>query len=84
MVSLETSYHLTETSVKACQIHQENIENGEWLYEFLSAATVDDLPDTDVAVAYFGSGYIGRSVGALRKCAAYKEILVSNDCASDI
>ena len=61
---LETSCRLTETSVKACQIQQENIESGEWLYDFLSVAAMDDLPDTDAAVAYFSSGYIARSVGS--------------------
>ena len=81
---LETSSRLRETLVKACQIQQKNIESGEWLYNFLSAAAMDELPDTDAAVAYFVSGYIGRSVGTLRKCAACKEMLVSKDCASDI
>ena len=81
---LQASSQLTETSVEACQMHQGNIESEEWLYEFLSAALVDDLPDTDAAVAYFVSGYIGRSVSALRKCGACKNMLVFNDCTPAI
>ena len=50
----------------------------------VSAALVDDLPDTDAAVAYFVSGYIGRSVSALRKCGACKNMLVFNDCTPAI
>ena len=82
--TLETSCRLTVTSVKACKIQQENIESGEWLYDFLSAVVMDDFLDTDAAVAYFASGYILRFVGTLRKCAAWEEMLVSNDCVPDI
>ena len=48
----------------------------EWLREVLSSVSLDDLSDNDANVAFFVSGYIGRSISRQRKCAACKELLV--------
>lgn len=50
-----------------------------WLVEFLSAVSLDDLTEVDANVAYFVSGYIGRSISRRRKCYSCKELLVKRD-----
>ena len=51
-----------------------------WLSDFLTPIGLDDISQSNSAVAYFVAGYIGRSTARRRKCTACKEILVmSND-----
>ena len=53
---------------------------GSWLFEFLQNMSVDDLSDSDAAVSYYVSGYIGRAISRRRHCLECKNILVlSND-----
>ena len=52
-----------------------------WLHPFFMKREVDNLQEmceSDANVTFFVSGYIGRSIGHRRKCAACKDILLVN------
>ena len=51
----------------------------DWLHAFFIECEVDNLQEmceSDANVSFFVSGYIGRSIGRWRKCAACKDILL--------
>ena len=55
------------------------VENFLWLENFLTEVTSDDLSENDANVAFFVSGYIGRSITRRRKCASCKELLIKSN-----
>jgi len=56
-----------------------------WLVEYLLAvASLDEMPQSDAAVTYYVSGYIGRSISRRRKCTACTEMLVNSVNVPDI
>ena len=68
----------SEGDVESCSAINDS--ETAWLSDFLTSITLDDVAQSDSAVAYFVAGYIGRSIARRRKCSACKEDLVaSND-----
>ena len=55
-----------------------------WLSDCLTPITLEDVAQSDIAVAYFVAGYIGRSIAWRRKCSACKEILVASNDGSPL
>ena len=59
---------------------KNDFNDGEWLHEFFIQRQIGDVNEmalVDGSVAYYASGYIGRSICRRRKCASCKELLLS-------
>ena len=59
---------------------KNDFDDGEWLHEFFIQRQIGDVNEmalVDGSVAYYVSGYIGRSICRRRKCASSKELLLS-------
>ena len=51
---------------------------------FLSISIDDDLPNPDLVIIYYVSGYIARSVTRRRKCSSCKNLLIDSSDAPDV
>ena len=56
-----------------------------WLVEYLLAViALDEMPPSDVAVIYYVSGYIGRSVSRSTKCSDCTNLLITRNDAPEL
>ena len=56
-----------------------------WLVKYLLAVrALDKMPQSDVAVIYYVSGYIGRSVSRRRKCSDCTNLLITCNDAPEL
>ena len=62
-----------------CLNGDKSTDGAEWLTEFLLPLSLDDITENDSNVAFYVSGYIGRSISRRRKCSLCKAMLVKSD-----
>jgi len=72
-----TNINLTESREDSSSNFQQE-STPTWLSDFLAPINLDDVSQSDAAVAYFVAGYIGRSVVRRRKCGSCKAILIES------
>ena len=59
--------------------------DNSWLVDFFLSISIDDnLPNSDLFIIYYVSGYIAHSVTRRRKCSSYKNLLIDSFDAPDI
>ena len=75
-----SAFELLDYNEKETNVMEETNSTPDvmWLTTFLTNVDIDDLSDADANVAYFVSGYIGRSVSCRRGCLSCKHLLVQD------
>ena len=50
-----------------------------WLNDVFTGISLNNVTCSDANIAYYASGYVGKSISCQRKCSSCKELLVASD-----
>ena len=53
-------------------------ESYQWVFDIISPISLEDIPESDAAVSYYVSGYIGLQISNRKKCIARKDLLLAS------